>query len=145
MTSIVINPYRGATSRISPTATAFPHRGPGYSVVILSQWADPADNDTNIAWTRATFDALRPHTADRVYVNNLPADDASFVPTAYGPNRARLVELKQRYDPDNVFHLNHNIHPRSGADGTARPPNGPLFEHVEEPSSESSPQQSGWH
>jgi hypothetical protein len=119
MTSIVVNPYHGATSRVSPTATAFPHRGPGYSTVILSQWADPADTEDNIAWTRETFDSLRVHTADRVYVNNLSADDASFVPSAYGPNWARLVELKRRYDPDNVFHLNHNISPRSRRDGAA--------------------------
>jgi hypothetical protein len=113
MTSIVIVHYHGATSRVSPTATAFPHRGPGYSPVILTQWVDPADTDANIAWTRETFEALRPHTADRVYVNNLSADDTDFVTTAYGPNWARLVELKRRYDPDNVFHLNHNIDPLS--------------------------------
>jgi hypothetical protein len=119
MTSIVVNPYHGATSRVSPTATAFPHRGPGYSVVILGQWADPAETDDNIAWTRETFDALRSHTADRVCVNNLSADDATVVPSVYGPNWARLVELKRRYDPDNVFHLNHNISPRSRRDGAA--------------------------
>jgi FAD/FMN-containing dehydrogenase len=115
MTSIVVNPYQGATSRVSPTATAFPHRGPGYSVVILGQWVDPAETDVNIAWTRETFDALRSFVADRVYVNNLSADDAPSVPSAYGPNWARLVALKRRYDPDNVFHLNHNIDPHSGA------------------------------
>jgi FAD/FMN-containing dehydrogenase len=111
MTSIVIAHYHGAMSRVSPTATAFPHRGPAYSPVILSQWADPAESQANIAWTQETFEALRPHTSDRVYVNNLSADDAGLVPNAYGPNLARLVELKRRYDPDNVFHLNQNITP----------------------------------
>ena len=79
MTSIVIAHYHGATSRVDPTATAFPHRGPGYSPVILAQWTDPADTNANIAWTQETFEALRPHTADRVYVNNLSADDAGSV------------------------------------------------------------------
>jgi FAD/FMN-containing dehydrogenase len=111
MTSIVIVHYHGATSRVSPTATAFPHRGPAFSPVILTQWIDAADTDANIAWTQETFDALRPYTTARVYVNNLSADDAEFVTTAYGPNWARLVELKRRYDPDNIFHLNHNINP----------------------------------
>jgi FAD/FMN-containing dehydrogenase len=111
MTSIVIARYHGATSRVDPSATAFPHRGPGFSPVILTQWVDPADTDANIAWTQATFEALRPYTDDRVYVNNLSADDAGVVRHAYGQNWARLVELKQKYDPGNLFHLNHNIDP----------------------------------
>ena len=111
MTSIVIAHYHGATSRVSPTDTAFPHRGPGYSPVILTQWTDPADTNANITWTQATFEALRPHTTDRVYVNNLASDDESMVPSAYGPNLARLRHIKRRYDPRNVFHLNHNIQP----------------------------------
>jgi FAD/FMN-containing dehydrogenase len=111
MTSIVVAHYHGATSRVSPTATAFPHRGPGYSPVILTQWADPADTNANITWTQATYEALRPHTADRVYVNNLANDDESMVPSAYGTNLARLMDIKRRYDPRNVFHLNHNIEP----------------------------------
>ena len=111
LTSIVIAHYHGATSRVAPTDTAFPHRGPGFSPVILTQWTDPADTQANVAWTQETFAALRPHTEDRVYVNNLSADDAGFVPSAYGANWQRLVELKRRYDPDNVFHINHNIDP----------------------------------
>ena len=62
MTSIVIAHYHGATSRVAPTDTAFPHRGPGFSPVILSQWTDPADTHANIAWTQETFEALRPYT-----------------------------------------------------------------------------------
>jgi FAD/FMN-containing dehydrogenase len=79
--------------------------------VILTQWTDPADTHANIAWTQETFEALRPHTDDRVYVNNLSADDTGMVRHAYGPNWDRLVTLKRAYDPNNVFHLNHNIQP----------------------------------
>jgi hypothetical protein len=111
MTSIVILHYHGATSRVSSAHTAVPHRGPGYSPVILSQWTDPADTNTNLTWTRETFEALRPHITDQVYVNNLSIDDEGMVPNAYGTNLARLTEVKRRYDPDNVFHLNHNISP----------------------------------
>jgi FAD/FMN-containing dehydrogenase len=111
LTSIVIAHYHGATSRVDPSATAFPHRGPGFSPVILTQWTDPADTRANIAWTQETFEALRPHTVDRVYVNNLSADDAGMVRHAYGENWDRLVNLKRRYDPANLFHLNHNIQP----------------------------------
>jgi hypothetical protein len=111
MTSMVIVPYLGAVTRVAPTATAFPHRQPCYSLVLLSEWSDPADSETNVAWTRETFDALRPHMADAVYVNNLPADDSGLVREAWGPNYDRLVDVKRRYDPGNFFRLNHNIDP----------------------------------
>jgi hypothetical protein len=112
MTSIVLAHYHGATSRIPPTETAVAHRGPGYSAVILSQWANPADTNSNITWTQATFQALRPHVTDQVYVNNLSNDDEAMVASAYGVNLTRLTDIKRRYDPDNIFHLNHNIDPR---------------------------------
>jgi FAD/FMN-containing dehydrogenase len=111
MTACVLESMSGAASRVAPTATAFPHRQPGHNLLILSQWADPADTEPNIAWTRETFEALQPHIADRRYVNYLSADDAGYTRDAYGPNYERLVELKRRYDPDNVFHLNQNIDP----------------------------------
>jgi hypothetical protein len=69
------------------------------------------DTEANVAWTRETFEALRPHLSDRAYVNNLAGDDAGLVRRAWGPNYDRLVELKRRHDPDNVFRLNHNIDP----------------------------------
>lgn len=112
LTNIVIAHYRGATSRVAPTATAFPHRGPGFSPVILSQWLEPADTDANISWTRETYEALRPHTTDKVYVNNLAGDEPGAARDAYGQNWDRLVALKRRYDPENVFRLNTNIDPR---------------------------------
>ena len=60
---------------------------------------------------RETFDSLSPYMADRSYTNYLSADDYDRVRQAYGPNYERLVELKRRYDPDNLFRLNHNIDP----------------------------------
>ena len=60
------------------------------------------------------FDAMEPHFIDRRYVNYLSADDANASGTAvYGANFERLAALKARYDPENVFHLNHNIEPRA--------------------------------
>jgi FAD/FMN-containing dehydrogenase len=106
-----VSHYHGAATRVDPAATAFPHRNPGYSLLIVAQWLDPADTDRNIGWARETFEALRPHLADRCYVNNLSADDRGSVAQAYGSNYDRLAEIKRRYDPDNVFRLNHNIDP----------------------------------
>ena len=112
MTLCVIESIGGAAARVAPTATAYPHRQPGYSLLILAQWTDPADTLDNIAWARDTFEALRPHMADRRYMNYMSADDGGYVRHAYGENYERLVDIKRRYDPENVFHLNQNIAPR---------------------------------
>ena len=114
MSGLGIVPYLGAVSRVPPTATAFAHRSPGYSLLIVSQWQDRADTDLNIAWAKETYEQLRPHLASRQYLNNLPADDGRIASHLWGVNYDRLVDLKRRYDPDNTFHLNHNINPGAG-------------------------------
>jgi len=111
MSGLSIMPYLGAVTRVPPTATAFPHRTPGYSLLIVSQWQDQAHTEANIAWASKTFAALRPYMSGRRYVNNLSADDGRLVRDIWGVNYGRLVQLKRRYDPDNVFRLNHNIDP----------------------------------
>jgi FAD/FMN-containing dehydrogenase len=110
--ALVIEDFHGAVTRVAPTATAYPHRERGYNLFLISHWTDPSQTDTGIAWARETFDALSPYMADRSYTNYLSADDYDRVRQAYGPNYERLVELKRRYDPDNVFRLNHNIDPK---------------------------------
>jgi len=110
-TGLSIMPYLGAVTRVDPTATAFPHRSPGYSLLIVSQWQDPAETEANIGWAAETFEALRPYMSGRRYVNNLSADDGRMVRDIWGINYERLVRIKRRYDPDNVFRLNHNINP----------------------------------
>jgi len=111
MTGMLIEHFHGAMCRVDPTATAYPFREPGYSIVITGQWSDPADTATNVAWVRETFAALEGYTAPSVYVNYLGDDESARVPAAYGPNLARLVELKRRYDAANLFRLNANIDP----------------------------------
>jgi FAD binding domain/Berberine and berberine like len=78
------------------------HREPGYSLLIVSQWRDHADTESNIAWAKESFEALRPHLADRQYLNNLPADDGRIARDLWGANHGRLVTIKRRYDPDNT-------------------------------------------
>jgi FAD/FMN-containing dehydrogenase len=109
--ALVVEDFHGAVTRVATAATAYPHREPGHNLFLISQWTDPAQTDAGIAWARETFDALSPYMAERAYTNYLPADDYSRVRKAYGSNYDRLVELKQRYDPDNLFRLNHNIDP----------------------------------
>jgi FAD/FMN-containing dehydrogenase len=112
MTAILFEHFHGAVTRVSPTDTAVPHREPGWNLLIPSVWTDPAASDRNIRWTRETHAALAPHLAERRWLNYLGDDQADdAVRAAYGPNYDRLREVKRRYDPTNVFHLNHNIAP----------------------------------
>jgi hypothetical protein len=111
MSAIILEHFHGAASRVAPTATAFPHRAPGFNLVVVGQWRDPADTPANVQWVRDTFTALAPYTAPRTYMNYAADDEADRVDAAYGPNIDRLRDVKRRYDPDNLFHLNQNIQP----------------------------------
>jgi FAD/FMN-containing dehydrogenase len=113
MTSFVIENLHGAVVRVPVDATAVPLREPGYNFLITSVWLDPAATDENVAWTRAAFADLEPFTAQRRYSNYLAADEMGDDPVraAFGPNYDRLVEVKNAYDPENVFRLNQNIKP----------------------------------
>ena len=111
MGGLAIVPYLGAVARVDAAATAFAHRAPGYSLLIVSQWTDEQDTEKNVAWAKGTFDLLRPHMTDRSYVNNLISEDGRKVEHVWGANSRRLVSVKRRYDPANVFRLNHNIDP----------------------------------
>ena len=112
MTGLLLEHFHGAVTRVGVSDTAVPHREPGYNMVMTSVWMDPTQTDANVAWTRETFTALEPYFANRRYLNYFSEDDlGQAARTAYGPNYDRLAELKARYDPDNVFHLNLNVEP----------------------------------
>ncbi len=112
MSAVLLEHFHGAVCRVGQTDTAVPHREEGWNLLLPSIWPDPTENDANIAWTRETHAALAPHLDERRWLNYL-ADDQGVdaVRGAYGPNYDRLVELKRRFDPENVFHHNHNIAP----------------------------------
>jgi len=114
MSALLLEHFHGAATRVAPTATAFPHRSVGYNCLIISEWMDPAATDVNVKWARDTYTAMSPHFASGRYANYLNADEvgqADAVSAAFGPNAARLREVKRKYDPDNVFHLNQNVRP----------------------------------
>jgi len=112
MTGMVFEQFHGAVCRIGVEDTAVPHREPGWNLLIPSVWVDPADDDANIAWTRDTHAALAPHLTDRRWLNYLGDDQGEdAIRGAYGPNYDRLVAVKRKHDPENVFHHNHNIAP----------------------------------
>lgn len=113
MNNIVMERFHGAVTRVGPTETAFPHREEGWNMVLIGEWLEAMDDDANIAWVKEAFGSMTSFTVDGAYVNYLAHDEADRVRAAYGPNWARLVQLKRRLDPDNLFRLNHNIDPNA--------------------------------
>jgi FAD/FMN-containing dehydrogenase len=112
MSKLILEHFHGAALRPKPTDMAFPHRDPGYSVLIISQWSDPKDNPQNIAWAKETFAALAPLTRHGAYSNYMADDEPlSGVKRAFGENFPRLQKLKDVYDPGNLFRNNQNIPP----------------------------------
>ena len=113
MTAILFEHFHGAVTRVGATETAVPHRERGWNLLIPSVWTDPADTDANIDLdARDVRRACGPTSGRGRWLNYLGDDQADdAIRAAYGPNYDRLVEVKRRYDPDNVFHLNHNIAP----------------------------------
>jgi hypothetical protein len=86
-------------------------RTTGFNVVIISQWAKPSETEAGMAWARQTHSALTPFLAPMRYVNYLEADAVDPAGVSYGPNLAKLRDLKKKYDPDNFFRQNVNITP----------------------------------
>ena len=112
MSSIVVEQFHGAVRRVAPDATAFPERNAPFNVAIVGVWHDANDADRCINWARGTYDALQPFSTGAVYVNYLGVgDDPDRVRDAFGANYERLADIKQKYDPENLFRANQNIRP----------------------------------
>src|SRR5215469_8519046 len=107
---LIIVPLHGAISRVGMTDTAYALRQPCYEVDITGVWRASAERADAVRWVEATRDALQPF-AHAVYVNQLGDTSDQLVRSGYGPNYARLVEIKKKYDPTNVLRLNQNIKP----------------------------------
>jgi FAD/FMN-containing dehydrogenase len=103
--------YGGAIADVGDDEAAFSQRATLIEFGGATSWVDPAEDEARIGAARAYGRALEPY-ASGVYVNMISDEGRGGVERAYPPRKlARLVELKRRYDPDNVFHLNHNIRP----------------------------------
>jgi len=99
----------GATSRVAASATAYAHRDAALNFGIMYFGEDPAQNETKIAAVREYYKAMEPHMAG--FYTNLNDDDEKKTWGNYGENYPRLVALKNKYDPANLFRLNANIKP----------------------------------
>ena len=106
--------YRGAMNRVGPTATAFPHRDARYQLLAVGGCDDPADDATAIAWARGVHAATERFALNGTFLNFNAFDGVDRqrrVQAGYGFNWDRLVEIKRRYDPANIFCENNNIAP----------------------------------
>jgi FAD/FMN-containing dehydrogenase len=113
-TLIPIRHLGGAVSRVPDDATPIGYRSAQYLLNIDATWVSPSASEENIAWTRQFYDAVR-RFGRGAYLNfgGLGEEDQELIHTAYGKNYDRLVALKEKYDPTNLFRFNHNIKPFS--------------------------------
>src|SRR6202045_30431 len=111
MSMVLFFHLHGAAARVDRNATAFGLRDDQWDYDVISQWTDPAESARHIQWTRDFWTAVEPFATGEGYVNHLDAEEATRIRAAYGPGYERLVALKNKYDPTNLFRLNQNIKP----------------------------------
>ena len=105
-------PLGGAFARAPDDDTPLAYRNAKWDYHVLGQWADPAEAERNITWVR-DFDAVMAEYAeDGVYVNFVADPSAEAVKAGFGADKyARMVAVKDKYDPENLFRSNTNIPP----------------------------------
>ncbi len=111
LSMVLIQQFHGAAARVPVEATAFALREEHFEISQVASWIDgPAESHS--VWVRQSSQRLQPYAMAGAYVNFLGDEDQARVRASYGPNYMRLVQLKNKYDPRNLFHMNQNIRPR---------------------------------
>jgi FAD/FMN-containing dehydrogenase len=104
-------PIDGAAHRVGPTETPWGYRNANWGSVFAGVDPDPANVDAISGWSKEYHEALHPFSAGGAYVNMMMEEGQDRVEAAYGENYARLAQIKAKYDPENLFHVNQNIKP----------------------------------
>jgi FAD/FMN-containing dehydrogenase len=116
MSQSILFRHGGAISRVPEDATAASHRDAPYMWHPIAAWHDPADTEREVAWVREASAAMAPFTTGGVYLNFEQDEGAEHVRAGFGAEKyARLVALKDKYDPGNLFRINQNIAPSQDA------------------------------
>ena len=110
-TAVHIYPVDGAVHRVGKNETAFSYRDANFAEVMAAVYPDPADTPKNKAWVQDFFSALHPSSAGGAYVNFMGEEGEDRVKASYRENYSRLAQIKRKYDPTNLFHVNQNIKP----------------------------------
>jgi hypothetical protein len=116
-----IYPMDGAVHRVGPTETAFSFREASFNQVIVGVDPSPNNRKLLVDWARAYYRATHPYSSGGAYVNFLQGDEDDRVRGTYRDNLPRLLEIKRRYDPDNLFRINHNIDPTAAQPAASHP------------------------
>jgi len=100
-------------SKVDESATAYAGRDAPFLVTGEASWDDPSLTDDAIAWGRDFWAAMGRHSTGGLYLNfpGLGEEKEALVKAGYGVNYDRLADLKAKYDPENLFRINHNIPP----------------------------------
>lgn len=106
---IFIAHIQGAPGRVPVDATAYSHRDANYVLNVHGRWDDAADDERGISWARSFFNESAQYATGGVYINFMSADEVDRVRAGYGANFDRLLEIKRKYDPKNLFRMNQNI------------------------------------
>ena len=104
-------PVDGAASRVAPDATAWVYRDATWGQVMVGVDHDPAKADELKEWTVDYWEALHPHSMGGAYVNMMMEEGEERIRATYRGNYERLAQVKRKYDPGNLFHVNQNIRP----------------------------------
>jgi FAD/FMN-containing dehydrogenase len=113
MSTMHLYPINGAVHRAGSNDTAFSFRDANFAEVIVGVDPDPANVQRMIAWAREYWQALHPYSAGGAYVNMIMDEGQDEVRAAYRDNYDRLLAIKSKYDPKNLFRINQNIQPAS--------------------------------
>jgi len=108
--NVIIQHLGGAVGDVAPGDTAYPHRDARHDFLILSGWKNPDFSEQNIKWLRDAYATIDPYTIG-FYSNHMVDSDQPKVRFAYRGNYDRMVQLKNKYDPQNRFRLNANVQP----------------------------------
>ncbi len=101
----------GLVNRIPSDATAYTNRDAKFVLNVHGRWDDAKDDEKCISWARDFFSASKPYASAGAYVNFMTEEEGDRVKSVYGKNYEKLVNIKNKYDPDNIFHFNQNIKP----------------------------------
>jgi FAD/FMN-containing dehydrogenase len=108
---IFVGHLEGAANRVAADATAYRNRDAKFVMNVHGRWERASEDQRCIGWSREFFEASKPFASAGAYVNFMTEEEIGRVAAAYGPNFERLRQVKRKYDPNNVFHLNQNIKP----------------------------------
>lgn len=109
--SMHLYPINGAASRVINKDTAWHFRDATWAMVIVGVDPDPENKEKITTWTKQYWEALHPYSAGGAYVNFMMDEGEERVKATYGNNYERLVTIKNKYDPTNLFRVNQNIRP----------------------------------